>query len=74
MLTNDGLLTRIREEGVAAIVGKNEDPAVLRQICLDRIALTRLPATARVNQTIMMALSMVIIAAMVGAKATTAQA
>ncbi|SOZ16535.1 exported hypothetical protein [Cupriavidus taiwanensis] len=47
---------------------------MLRQICLDRIALTRLPPTASVNQTIMMALSMVIIAAMVGAKATTAQA
>ncbi|MCO4865570.1 response regulator transcription factor [Cupriavidus sp. WGlv3] len=38
MLTNGGLLTRIREAGVAAIVGKNEDPAVLRQICLDALA------------------------------------
>ncbi|SOZ34928.1 response regulator transcription factor [Cupriavidus neocaledonicus] len=38
MLTNGGLLTRIRETGVAAIVGKNEDPAVLRQICLDALA------------------------------------
>lgn len=38
MLTNGGLLTRLREAGVAAIVGKNEDPAVLRQICLDALA------------------------------------
>ncbi|PZX20877.1 Two componenttranscriptional regulator LuxR family [Cupriavidus phytorum] len=38
MLTNGGLLTRIREAGVAAIVGKNEDPAVLRQICLGALA------------------------------------
>ncbi|MBB3011409.1 response regulator transcription factor [Cupriavidus alkaliphilus] len=38
MLTNGGLLTRIREAGVAAIVGKNEDPAVLRQICLEALA------------------------------------
>lgn len=38
MLTNGGLLTRIKEAGVAAIVGKNEEPAVLRQICLDAVS------------------------------------
>jgi len=38
MLTNGGLLTRIKESGVAAIVGKNEAPAVLRQICIDAMS------------------------------------
>jgi two-component system capsular synthesis response regulator RcsB len=38
MLTNGGLLTRIKESGVAAIVGKNEEPAVLRQICIDAMS------------------------------------
>ena len=38
MLTNGGLLTRIQETGVAAIVGKNEEPGILRQICIDTIA------------------------------------
>ncbi len=38
MLTNGGLLTRIKEAGVAAIVGKNEEPPVLRQICLDALS------------------------------------
>ncbi|MGX6568640.1 response regulator [Cupriavidus necator] len=37
MLTNGGLLTRIKEMGVAAIVGKNEEPGILRQICVDAI-------------------------------------
>ncbi|PLP99418.1 response regulator transcription factor [Cupriavidus pauculus] len=38
MLTNGGLLTRIREMGIAGIVGKNEAPGILRQICMDAIA------------------------------------
>jgi len=38
MLTNGGLLTRIKEMGVEAIVGKNEEPGILRQICIDAIA------------------------------------
>ncbi|ULX55128.1 DNA-binding response regulator [Cupriavidus taiwanensis] len=38
MLTNGGLLTRIQETGVAGIVGKNEDPGILRQICMDAIS------------------------------------
>ncbi|QUN26300.1 response regulator transcription factor [Cupriavidus sp. KK10] len=37
MLTNGGLLTRIQETGIAGIVGKNEDPGILRQICIDAI-------------------------------------
>ncbi|SPK72737.1 Response regulator, NarL-family [Cupriavidus taiwanensis] len=35
MLTNGGLLTRITEMGVDAIVGKHEAPGILRQICID---------------------------------------
>ncbi len=38
MLTNGGLLTRLQESGIAGIVGKNEDPAILRQICMDAIS------------------------------------
>ncbi|RWA56348.1 LuxR family transcriptional regulator [Cupriavidus sp. UYMSc13B] len=38
MLTNGGLLTRIREMGVNAIVGKNEAPGILRQICIDALS------------------------------------
>jgi len=38
MLTNGGLLTRIKEAGVAAIVGKNEEPGILRQICIDAMS------------------------------------
>jgi len=38
MLTNGGLLTRIQESGVAAIVGKNEEPAILRQMCIDAMS------------------------------------
>jgi len=38
MLTNGGLLTRIQETGIAGIVGKNEDPGILRQICIDAIS------------------------------------
>ncbi|WP_322044311.1 response regulator transcription factor [Paraburkholderia sp. J67] len=38
MLTNPGLLSCIQAEGVAAIVGKTEDPEVLRRTCLDVIS------------------------------------
>lgn len=38
MLTNGGLLTRIKEMGVDAIVGKNEEPGILRQICIDAMS------------------------------------
>jgi two-component system capsular synthesis response regulator RcsB len=38
MLTNGGLLTRIQEAGVAAVVGKNEEPAILRQMCIDAVS------------------------------------
>ncbi|EKZ98670.1 LuxR family transcriptional regulator [Cupriavidus sp. HMR-1] len=38
MLTNGGLLTRIQESGVAGIVGKDEEPVILRQICMDAVA------------------------------------
>lgn len=38
MLTNGGLLTRIQETGIAGIVGKNEDPGILRQICIEAIS------------------------------------
>ena len=38
MLTNGGLLTRIKEMGVNAIVGKHEAPGILRQICIDAMA------------------------------------
>ncbi|HKR45612.1 MAG TPA: response regulator transcription factor [Paraburkholderia sp.] len=35
MLTNSGLLACIRAEGVAGIVGKSEDPEILKRICLN---------------------------------------
>lgn len=38
MLTNPGLLTCIHAEGVAGIVGKAEDPEILRRICLDAVS------------------------------------
>ncbi len=38
MLTNGGLLTRLQESGIAGIVGKNEAPGILRQICMDVIS------------------------------------
>ena len=38
MLTNPGLLTCIQAEGVAGIVGKAEDPEILRRICLDAVS------------------------------------
>ncbi|MEM5429182.1 response regulator transcription factor [Cupriavidus oxalaticus] len=38
MLTNGGLLTRLQETGIAGIVGKNEDPRILRQVCMDAIS------------------------------------
>ena len=38
MLTNGGLLTRLKETGVAAIVGKTEDPSILKQLCIDALS------------------------------------
>jgi two-component system, NarL family, captular synthesis response regulator RcsB len=35
MLTNSGLLACIKAEGVAGIVGKSEDPEILKRICLN---------------------------------------
>ncbi|MEM5404416.1 response regulator transcription factor [Paraburkholderia unamae] len=38
MLTNSGLLACIKAEGVAGIVGKSEDPEILKCICLDVVS------------------------------------
>ncbi len=38
MLTNSGLLACIKAEGVAGIVGKSEDPEILKRICLNAIS------------------------------------
>ncbi|WP_237179537.1 response regulator transcription factor [Paraburkholderia sacchari] len=38
MLTNPGLLACIQAEGVSGIVGKTEDPEILRRICLDAVS------------------------------------
>jgi len=38
MLTNTGLLACIQAEGVAGIVGKSEDPEILKRICADVIS------------------------------------
>lgn len=38
MLTNSGLLACIKAEGVAGIVGKSEDPDILRRICLNVVS------------------------------------
>ncbi|QGZ60049.1 response regulator transcription factor [Paraburkholderia acidiphila] len=38
MLTNSGLLAWIKAEGVAAIVGKSEDPEILKRICLNAVS------------------------------------
>jgi two-component system capsular synthesis response regulator RcsB len=35
MLTNSGLLACIKAEGVAGIVGKSEDPEILKRVCLN---------------------------------------
>jgi two-component system, NarL family, captular synthesis response regulator RcsB len=41
MLTNTGLLACIQAEGVAGIIGKSEDPEILKRICLDVISENR---------------------------------
>ncbi|WP_321939967.1 response regulator transcription factor [Paraburkholderia sp. J8-2] len=38
MLTNSGLLACIKAEGVAGIVGKSEDPEILKRICLNAVS------------------------------------